>query len=59
MKFGNYYGIHFSSVVIEISMKLFDQLVIVICDPDLKGYAPSGKLIIVVHVVLGKKIGVI
>ena len=30
-------GIHFSSVLIAILMNLFDQLVIVLCDPDLKG----------------------
>ena len=30
-------GIHLSLVLITISMNLFDQLVIVICDPDLKG----------------------
>ena len=30
-------GIHFSSILIAISMNLFDQLVIVICDPHLKG----------------------
>ena len=30
-------GIHLFSVLITISMNLFDQLVIVICDLDLKG----------------------
>ena len=33
----------FFSVLITISMNLFDQLVIFICDPDLRGSAPSGK----------------
>ena len=28
---------------ITVSMNLFDQLVIVICDPDLRGSAPSRK----------------
>ena len=31
-----FFGIHFISVLIAISMDLFDQ-VIVNCDPDLKG----------------------
>ena len=35
--------IFFFSVLITISMNLFDQLVIVICDPDLRGSTPSGK----------------
>ena len=33
----------FFSVLITISMNLLDQLVIVICDPDLRGLAPFGK----------------
>ena len=33
----------FFSFVMTISMNLFDQLFIVICDPDLRGSAPSGK----------------
>ena len=33
----------FFSVLITISMNLFDQLVIVICDPDLRGSVPSRK----------------
>ena len=33
----------FFSVLITILMNLFDQLVIVIRDPDLRGSAPSGK----------------
>ena len=33
----------FFSVLITISMNLFDQVVIVICDLDLRGKAPSGK----------------
>ena len=46
-------------------MNSFNQLVIVIGDPVLKGKAPSGKNILLglsiikVNVVLGKKIGVI
>ena len=36
MEFGNFSRIHLSSVLITISMNLFDQLVIVICDLDLK-----------------------
>ena len=65
MKFRNFFGIHLSSVLITISMNLFNQLVIVSCDPNLKGKGPSGKnillglLIIRINVVLGKKIGVI
>ena len=44
MEFGNFSGIHFFFLVlITISMNLFDQLVIVICDPDLRGSAPSRK----------------
>ena len=40
----NFNGIHFFfSVLITSSMNLFDQLVIVICDPYLRGSAPSGK----------------
>ena len=37
MKSGIYSGTHFSSVLIAISMNSFNQLVIVICDLDLKG----------------------
>ena len=37
MESENISGIYFSSVLITISMNLFDQLVIVICDLDLKG----------------------
>ena len=33
----------FFLVLITISMNLFDQLVIAICDPNLRGSAPSGK----------------
>ena len=33
----------FFSVLIEISMNFFDELVIVICDPYLRGSAPSKK----------------
>ena len=43
MEYENFSGIHFSSVLITISMNLFDQLVIVICNPDLRGSAPFGK----------------
>ena len=43
MEFGNFSGILFFSVLITISMNSFDQLVIVICDPDLRGSAPSRK----------------
>ena len=43
MESGNFSGIHFSSVLITISMNLFNQLVIVICNPDLRGSAPSRK----------------
>ena len=32
----------FFSILMKISMNLFDQLVIVICDPDLRGSAPFG-----------------
>ena len=39
---GNFLAFFFS-VLIIISMNLFDQLVIVICDPDLRGSAPFGK----------------
>ena len=35
--------IFFFPVLMTISMNLFDQLVIVICDPDLRGSAPSRK----------------
>ena len=37
MESKNFFGIHLSSVLIKISTNLFDQLVIAICDPDLKG----------------------
>ena len=37
MEYGICFGIHSSSVLTTISMNLFDQLVIVMCDPDLKG----------------------
>ena len=37
MESGNFSRIHLSSILITISMNLFDQLVIVIYDPDLKG----------------------
>ena len=30
----------FFSILMTISMNLFDQLVVVICDPDLRGSAP-------------------
>ena len=43
MESGNFSRIHFSSVLITVSMNLFDQLVIVICDPDLRGSAPFRK----------------
>ena len=44
MESGNFFGISFFfSVLITISMNLIDQLVIVICDPDLRGLAPSRK----------------
>ena len=44
MEFGKFSGIQFFfSILITISMNLFDQLVIVICDPDLIGSAPSRK----------------
>ena len=33
----------FFSLLMTISINLFDQLVIVICDQDLKGSAPSRK----------------
>ena len=33
----------FFSVLITISMNMFDQLVVVICDPYLRGSAPSRK----------------
>ena len=33
---GFFFGIHLSSVLITISMNLFNQLVIVSCDLDLK-----------------------
>ena len=38
-----YSGIHLISFLIATSMNLFDQLVIVICDLDLKGQASSKK----------------
>ena len=37
MKSRNFSGLRFTSVLIEISMNLFDQLVIVIDDPDREG----------------------
>ena len=37
MEFENFSRIHIFSVLITILMNLFDQLVIGICDPDLKG----------------------
>ena len=37
MKSGNFSGIRFSSVLIKISMNFFDQLVIVIDDPNMEG----------------------
>ena len=37
MKFGNFFGICFTSTFIKISMNLFDQLVIVIDDPNMEG----------------------
>ena len=43
MESGNFSEIHFSLVLITISMNLFDQPVIVICDPDLRGSTPSRK----------------
>ena len=36
MKSGNFSGILFSSVLIKISMNSFDQLAIVIDDPDME-----------------------
>ena len=37
MEYENFLGIHLSLVLITISMNFFDKLVIVICDPYLKG----------------------
>ena len=37
MKSGNFFGICFTSLVIKISMNLFDQLVIVIDDSYMEG----------------------
>ena len=37
MEFGSFYGINLFPVLITILMNLSDQLVIVICDLDLKG----------------------
>ena len=37
MKFGNFSGVRFISVLVKISMNLFDQIVIVIDDPDIEG----------------------
>ena len=34
---GIFYGIHLFLVLITFSVNLFDQLVIIICDPNLKG----------------------
>ena len=33
----------FHSILIIVSMNLVDQLVILICDPAMEGYAPFGK----------------
>ena len=35
--------VFFFPVLMTISMNLFDQLVIVICDPNLRGSTSSGK----------------
>ena len=43
MEFENFCGLRFFPVLMTISMNLFDQLVIVICDPNLRGSASSGK----------------
>ena len=43
MESENFSSFHLSLVLITISMNLFDQLVIVICDLDLKGSAPFRK----------------
>ena len=44
MESGNFSRLrNYFSVLMTISLNLFDQLVIVICDPDLRGLAPSGK----------------
>ena len=43
MESRNFFGIHFSSVLITILMNLLDQLVIVICDPNLRGSTLYGK----------------
>ena len=40
---GNFMEFVFFLVLITISMNLFDQVVIVICDPDFRGSAPSRK----------------
>ena len=37
MESGNFSGNHFSSVLITISMNLFDQLVIIICNILMEG----------------------
>ena len=37
MESGNFSGINFSSVLVTISMNLFDQLVIVNCNPIIEG----------------------
>ena len=43
MESGNIYGNHFYSVLIKVSMNLFNQPVIVACDPVMEGYFPSRK----------------
>ena len=42
-KIGNIYGKPYYSVLITVSMNLFDQLVIITCDPVMEGKAPSRK----------------
>ena len=37
MKFGNFSGVRFISVLVIILMNLFDQIVIVIDEPDIEG----------------------
>ena len=44
MESKNFSGIHFFLVLITISMNLFDQLVIVSCDPNLKAKLPLGRI---------------
>ena len=43
MESANIFGTHFYSILIIVSMNLFDQLVIVTCDPIMKGLTPSRK----------------